>query len=164
MFKLYFDAFNLIFPGIRICSTVFDYLVTLYWCLVIFCCARLYTVTLKYSRLLFIRMFCHVHVFCSVRLCVTMEQAGQSDQTWQDPSKVKAENINSVYQSYVQYPTGHLPRQQQAAPNNQPKLSNKNPVMHLNELRKGQRSNPSKTSCRNLISQKFSKSEVIYIY
>lgn len=66
-----------------------------------------------------------------------MEQAGQSDQTWQDPSKVKAENINSVYQSYVQYPTGHLPRQQQAAPNNQPKLSNKNPVMHLNELRKG---------------------------
>lgn len=65
------------------------------------------------------------------------QQAGQTEQAWQDPSKIKAENINSVYQSYVQYPTGHIPKQQQAVPTNQPKLSNKNPVMHLNELRKG---------------------------
>ncbi|XP_061166889.1 uncharacterized protein LOC133175790 [Saccostrea echinata] len=70
---------------------------------------------------------------------LTIEQAGQSDQPMVDASKIKTENINSVYQSYVQYPTTgqNSNQQQQAAPVNQPKLSNKNPVMHINELRKG---------------------------
>ena len=60
------------------------------------------------------------------------------------------QGTQAIFNQYVQYPTAHMPTHQKMAPETagpvnpqtatgtQPKLSNKNPVMHLHELRKGQ--------------------------
>ncbi|KAK3096728.1 hypothetical protein FSP39_002744 [Pinctada imbricata] len=72
--------------------------------------------------------------------------AGEQQGMWFDQQQNQGQEM---YKQYVQYPTAHMPSQKATTPQDtttqdqnatqppQPKLSNKNPVMQLHELRKG---------------------------